>query len=306
LHLLPLAIHFDSDPVTLAGLKFPNRLGLAAGFDKNGRYVDALGSLGFGFIEIGTVTLRPQSGNRKPRVLRLRQDQSLINRMGFPNDGQEIVAKHLVQRRYRGICGVNIGKNANIPLDAATGDYIACLRALHRCADYVAINISSPNTAELRRLQHGERLRSLLNALVETRATLQRETQRLVPLFVKVSADLSDDELSDAAHSAIRCGIDGVIATNTTVMRDGLADENRNIEGGLSGPPLLARALHAVRCIRATVGCGMPIIGVGGVMSTADALAMRKAGADLVQIYTGLVYRGPALVRQIVRTLANA
>ncbi len=301
--LIPPVETRSSGAVRLMGLCFPNRLGLAAGLDKNGTSVDALGALGFGFIEIGTVTPLPQVGNARPRLFRLVEDQALINRMGFPNDGVHSVCRRLSVREYRGICGINIGKNAVTQLDNAIGDYVDCLKAIYAYCDYVAINISSPNTADLRRLQQGERLRSLLTELLESRQKLKIDTGRDVPLLIKLSADLDEIELVDAVRIATDVGIDGVIATNTTLCREGLQSDLAREEGGLSGVPLLERALRAVRTIRAAVGPGVPIIGVGGVASASDAAAMRAAGADLVQIYTGLVYRGPSLVREIVEAI---
>ena len=303
LHLLP-PLPAVSAPVALMGLRFPNRLGLAAGFDKNGAYIDALGALGFGFIEVGTVTLRPQSGNVRPRLFRLREDRALINRMGFPNDGAAIVCERLARRRYRGVCGVNIGKNAATSLDDAANDYVECLRTVHRHADYVAVNISSPNTLELRSLQQKARLSALLTALLESRALLAREHGRCAPLLVKLTADFGEDELASAARTALECGVDGLILVNTTVRREGLRSARQGEVGGLSGVPLFEKAKRAVQCVRAEVGASIPIIGVGGIASADDAALLRAAGADLIQIYTGLVYRGPALTREISRDSA--
>jgi dihydroorotate dehydrogenase len=284
------------------GLTFPNRLGLAAGLDKNAVCVDALGALGFGFIEVGTVTPKPQRGNIKPRLFRLTEDRALVNRMGFPNEGVEMICARLRKWRYgnaNGICGVNIGKNAATQLADAASDYVSALTAVYPVADYVAINISSPNTLELRRLQRGELLRSLLSALQATRSVLVREFGRNVPLLVKLAADLEDSELIDAVQVSVACGVDGIIATNTTVRREGITHRNRE-EGGLSGAPLLRRALHAVQCIRAEAGSDFPIIGVGGIDSAEAANAMRSAGADLLQVYTGFVYRGPKLIQEVL------
>lgn len=295
-----------TNPVELMGLTFPNRLGLAAGLDKNATCIDALGALGFGFIEAGTVTPRPQSGNERPRLFRLRKDGALINRMGFPNDGAAKACERLRTRRYRGVCGVSIGKNASTPLTAAHDDYISCLRTVYPVADYVAINISSPNTAELRTLQSADRLRPLLLCLAEARDALAREHARRVPLLIKFTSDALEDELALSARAAVECGVDGVIAVNTTTSRDGLTDVAGREAGGLSGAPLLPRAIAAVQCIRAEVGGAYPIVGVGGIDSAEDAAALRRAGADLLQIYTGLIYRGPALVREILRFGVNA
>ena len=288
-------------PVELMGLRFPNRLGLAAGFDKNAEALDGLGRLGFGFIEVGTVTPRPQPGQPRPRLFRHVRVNALINRLGFPNDGAAVVARRLRQRRYRGVVGVNIGKNAETPLDRAIDDYVACLRAVHGVADYVAVNISSPNTAALRDLHAAERLEPLLSGLLAERDTLRRGGTRRVPVLLKVSPDLDATALAAVASVALRVSLDGVIATNTTVRHvDATSTAG---PGGLSGAPLHSLSLEVVAALRHLLGSRVTIIGVGGVDSAAKALAMRAAGADLVQIYTGLVYRGPALVRQLVRAL---
>jgi dihydroorotate dehydrogenase len=286
-------------PVELMGLAFPNRVGLAAGFDKNAVAVDGLGRLGFGFIEVGTVTPRPQGGQPRPRLFRHASEQALINRLGFPNDGAAAIAKRLRRRRYRGVLGVNIGKNADTPLDRALDDYVACLRALHGVADYVAVNISSPNTAALRELHAPARLEPLLTGLMRERDALLRGSTRRLPLLLKVSPDLDGAALQAVASVALRVRIDGLIATNTTVQRGPAFEQT----GGLSGAPLHALALDTVAALRVLVGPDLPIVGVGGIDSVAKALAMRAAGADLIQIYTGLVYRGPALVRRLVRAL---
>jgi dihydroorotate dehydrogenase len=293
----------NSDPVSLMGLRFPNRLGVAAGLDKNGIAIDALGALGFGFIEVGTVTPRSQAGNAKPRLFRLARERALINRMGFPNDGVGAVLARLRMRRFSGICGVNIGKNSTTPLEYASEDYVACLRAVYSSADYVAINISSPNTAELRRLQHGYHLQQLLSALVDERGKREK-SGRLVPILVKLTCDLSESELIDAARIAVQCGIDGIIASNTTVAREGVGGGGKE-EGGLSGEPLRTRAMRSVSCIRSAVGPSYPVVGVGGIGSAEDALAMRSAGADLVQVYTGLIYRGPRLAADILKVVSS-
>jgi dihydroorotate dehydrogenase len=295
----------DCRPVSLFGLNFPNRLGVAAGLDKNGACIDGLGKLGFGFVEVGTVTPRPQPGNAKPRLFRLIEDRALINRMGFPNEGVQIVCERLRRRRFAGVCGVNIGKNADTPLEDAARDYVDCLTAVYDCADYVAINVSSPNTAGLRSLQSGDSLRGLLDAVVATRTLLERERGRHMPILVKLAADLSDADLIEATRAAVASGIDGIIATNTTLSRDGLRSNDAAQSGGLSGAPLLQRALHAVQCIRAEAGERLPIVGVGGIGSADDAIAMRSAGADLLQVYTGLIYRGPGLIREILASSAS-
>ena len=290
-------------PVDLIGLRFPNRVGLAAGFDKSAEAVDGLGRLGFGFVEVGTVTARAQGGQPRPRLFRHASASALINRLGFPNDGAAAVAKRLRLRHYRGVLGVNIGKNADTPIDRALDDYVACLRALHAVADYVTVNISSPNTAALRDLHAPERLEPLLRGLLRERDRLLLGYARRLPLLLKVSPDLDRTALESVARVATGAGIDGIVATNTTVQRSAAFDGSANQSGGLSGAPLHALALETVAALRAIVGPGLPIIGVGGIDSVTKALAMRAAGADLVQIYTGLVYRGPALVKRLVRAL---
>jgi dihydroorotate dehydrogenase len=289
------------EAVECLGLTFPNRLGLAAGFDKNATAVDGLGALGFGFIEVGTVTPRPQAGQPRPRLFRLPAAGALINRLGFPNDGAATVAARLGARRFAGVVGVNIGKNADTPLARAVDDYVSCLRAVRGVADYVAINISSPNTPALRELQAPARLEPLLTALLAER---RRDAGgRRVPLLIKISPDLTPSELSDLAGLARSLPLDGVIAVNTTVGRAGLAAAGRGPAGGLSGAPLQPLARETVVRLRDALGPAVPIIGVGGVDSAAAARALRSAGADLVQIYTGLVYRGPALVGACRRAL---
>lgn len=284
------------------GLEFANRVGLAAGFDKNGLCIDALGALGFGFIEVGTITPRPQPGNPRPRVFRLPASHAVINRMGFPNEGVEALVARLARRRFRGICGVNIGKNAATPLDEAGGDYAACLRAVYAHADYVTLNISSPNTAGLRELQQQARLAPLLESLLELRARLAREHRRHVPLLVKLSPDMTEEDLTATARIIGSLAIEGVIATNTTIARPGLEGQRVAGEtGGLSGAPLLELSLVTVRRLRAALGARAVIIGVGGIDSVSAAQAMLAAGADLIQVYTGLVYRGPRLIRELAR-----
>jgi dihydroorotate dehydrogenase len=289
-----------SAPVSLLGLSFPNRLGLAAGFDKNARYIDALGWLGFGFIEVGTVTPRAQAGQRKPRLFRIEQARVLINRMGFPNEGAAAIDARLSRRSYRGVCGVNIGKNATTSIGDATSDYVECFRAVAGHADYVAVNVSSPNTKDLRRLQQVDQLRPMLEALLSERERMRASDSRSVPLLVKISPDLSTEEMIAIAELIRELRMDGVIATNTTLSRPGVAATKLAAEeGGLSGAPLLPLALQALRTLRATLGSSIPIIAVGGIDSAAAARDAISAGADLVQIYTGLVYRGPALLREI-------
>lgn len=288
-------------PVTLMGLQFPNRIGIAAGLDKNGVCIDALGALGVGCVEVGTVTPRPQPGNPPPRIFRLTRARALINRMGFPNDGVEALCERLQARTFRGICGVNIGKNAATPLANATQDYVACLKSVAPFADYVTVNVSSPNTAGLRSLQSSNSLKPMLQALLAERERLPRR----LPLLVKIAPDLEDEALSELAALLRELNIDGVIATNTTLRRDTGLGARGAEQGGLSGAPLRALSLEVVRKLRGMLGPHFPIVGVGGIASLADAQAMRAAGADLVQIYTGLIYEGPGLITALRRGLRD-
>lgn len=309
----PLACVIDQerivDPVALAGLVFPNRVGLAAGLDKNGRCIDAFGAMGFGSVEVGTVTPLAQPGNPKPRMFRLPRAEALINRLGFNNDGLAAFIANVRQANFRnrgGILGLNIGKNAATPMSRAVDDYLACLAGVYPHADYVTVNVSSPNTAGLRDLQGEAALDALLAALRSRRSELAEEHGRSVPMFVKVAPDLAQREIETIAATLRRHGVDGVVATNTTLGRDGVAGlRHANEAGGLSGAPLRAAADRVIHALRAALGAGFPIIGVGGVTRAADALAKRTAGADLVQVYTGLIYKGPALVMESARALAR-
>jgi dihydroorotate dehydrogenase len=298
------------DPVTVAGLRFPNRVGLAAGLDKNGRCIDGLGAMGFGFIEVGTVTPKAQPGNPKPRMFRLPEAQALINRLGFNNDGLEAFLANVRRahsfRAAGGVVGLNIGKNATTPIENAAADYLAGLTGVFPHADYVSVNISSPNTKNLRTLQSDDALDALLGALTSHKALLEQQQARRVPMFLKIAPDLDDEQIGVIAATLRRHGVDGVIATNTTIARDavqGLAHADE--AGGLSGAPVREASNRVVRALRAALGPEFPIIGVGGVMSAADAKAKVAAGADLVQVYTGFIYRGPALVPEIARALAG-
>ncbi|WP_394755650.1 quinone-dependent dihydroorotate dehydrogenase [Rhodoferax sp.] len=305
--------HRVNDPITLAGLTFPNRVGLAAGLDKNARCIDGLGAMGFGFVEVGTVTPLAQPGNPKPRLFRLPQAQALINRFGFNNEGLTSFVANIKNsafyRQRQGahgekealplLLGLNIGKNAATPIERATEDYLACLDAVYPYADYVVVNISSPNTQNLRSLQSDEALDSLLGAVAHRRQTLAAQHGKQVPLFVKIAPDLEATQVAVIAATLRRHGMDGVIATNTTLNRDavkGLAHADET--GGLSGAPVLAMSNRVIGQLRAALGPDFPIIGVGGVMSADDAVSKIRAGADLVQIYTGLIYHGPRLVQQ--------
>ena len=291
----------EVDPVTCMGLRFPNRLGLAAGLDKDGDHIDGLGRLGFGFIEVGTVTPRPQPGNRRPRLFRLPRAEALINRMGFNNRGVEHLVERIRRRRYDGVLGVNIGKNFDTPLSGALDDYLFGLRRVHPWADYVTVNISSPNTPGLRDLQGEARLRGLLEPLVAAREALAAQNGRRVPLLVKVAPDLREEDIAAMAAVIAGCGVDGVIATNTTIDKTAVAGLRHGAEqGGLSGRPLFERSTEVLARFRAHLPASMTLVAAGGVFSRADFEAKRAAGADLVQVYTGLVYRGPALVREIL------
>jgi dihydroorotate dehydrogenase len=298
-----------SDPVTLAGLKFPNRIGLAAGLDKNGRCIDGLGAMGFGFIEVGTVTPMPQPGNPKPRMFRLPEAQALINRLGFNNEGLAAFVANVKRARFRergGILGLNIGKNAATPIARAVDDYLTCLDGVYPHADYVTVNISSPNTKNLRALQNDDALDELLSAVRERDRQLAREHGRKVPIFVKIAPDLDDSQVDAIAATLKKHHIDGVVATNTTISRDTVKHLKHGEEdGGLSGAPVLAASNRVIAQLRAVLGKDFPIIGVGGVMSGADAASKIAAGADLVQIYTGFIYGGPGLVTEAARAIAG-
>jgi dihydroorotate dehydrogenase len=298
------------DPLHLAGLNFPNRVGLAAGLDKDGRCIDGLGAMGFGFIEVGTVTPLPQPGNPKPRIFRVTEADALVNRLGFNNAGLDAFVANVQRaktfRAQGGLLGLNIGKNAATPIDKAHDDYLAGLRGVYPHADYVTVNISSPNTQNLRSLQSDEQLQWLLQRLMERRAELARD-HGPKPIFVKIAPDLEEEQVRAIAATLQHHGLDGVIATNTTVSRHGVNHlRNGQETGGLSGAPLLAASNRVIRMLRAELGRKFPIIGVGGVMSGDDALSKLKAGADLVQLYTGLIYRGPALVTEVARALKRS
>ena len=294
-------------PVTVAGLRFPNRVGLAAGLDKNGRCIDALGAMGFGFIEVGTVTPKAQPGNPKPRMFRLPEADALINRLGFNNDGLDAFLASVQRAGFRkagGMLGLNIGKNAATPIERAADDYLIGLAGVYPHADYVTVNISSPNTKNLRALQSDEALDALLGTLQERRQQLITEHRRSVPMFVKIAPDLDEAQVEVIAQTLKKNAIDGVIATNTTIARDAVKDLPHAEEtGGLSGRPVFEASNRVIRLLRAALGPVFPIVGVGGVLSGADAKAKIEAGADLVQIYTGLIYRGPALVRECASAL---
>ena len=297
------------DPVTIAGLSFPNRVGLAAGLDKNARCIDAFGAMGFGFVEVGTVTPKAQPGNPKPRMFRLPRAQALINRLGFNNDGVEAFVANVRKSGFRGkgrILGLNIGKNAATPIERAADDYLLALDAVYPHADYVTVNISSPNTRNLRELQSDDALAALLGTLSARRRQLSQQHARQVPLFVKIAPDLEPEQVSHIARILREHGMDGVIATNTTVSRSAVQGLPHATEaGGLSGAPVREASNQVIRQLRQALGRDFPIIGVGGILSAADAVGKIDAGADLVQIYTGLIYQGPALVQQAAKALRN-
>lgn len=294
-------------PCTLMGMQLANPIGLAAGLDKNGAYIDALGNLGFGFIEVGTVTPRAQPGNPKPRMFRLPRANALINRLGFNNQGLDAFLANVQRSQWRkqgGILGLNIGKNADTPIERAADDYLIGLEGVYPHADYVTVNISSPNTKNLRALQSGDELSALLGQLADKRRALEDQHQRRVPMAVKIAPDLTQEQIDAIADTLPRHGIDGVIATNTTLSRDAVTGQAHADEaGGLSGAPVHELSLKVIRRLKEQLGNSLAIIGVGGVMSGQQAREKMAAGADAVQLYTGLIYRGPALVGECVNAV---
>lgn len=296
-------------PCTLMGMQLENPIGLAAGLDKNGAYIDALGNLGFGFIEVGTVTPRAQPGNPKPRMFRLPRANALINRLGFNNQGLPAFLANVQRSQWRkqgGILGLNIGKNADTPIERAADDYLIGLEGVYPHADYVTVNISSPNTKNLRALQSGDELSALLAQLADKRRALEDQHQCRVPMAVKIAPDLTQEQIDAIADTLPRHGIDGVIATNTTLSRDAVAGQAHAEEaGGLSGAPVHELSLKVIRRLKEQLGNSLAIIGVGGVLSGQQAREKMAAGADAVQLYTGLIYRGPALVGECVRATAK-
>ncbi len=309
------------DPITLAGLKFPNRVGMAAGLDKNARCIDGLGAMGFGFVEVGTVTPLAQPGNPKPRMFRLPAANALINRLGFNNGGLDAFIANVQQSALRQsknpslLLGLNIGKNAATPIEKATDDYLICLDGVYLHADYITVNISSPNTKNLRSLQSDEALDALLGAIAERREQLAQKHGQRKPIFLKIAPDLEVDQVAVIAATLKRYGTDsggqvnnawGVIGTNTTLSREAVKGMPHAEEaGGLSGAPVLDKSNAVIRQLRAALGKSFPIIGVGGIMSAADAVSKIQAGADVVQIYTGLIYQGPALVKDAALAIKN-
>jgi dihydroorotate dehydrogenase len=303
------------DPIELAGLKFANRVGLAAGLDKNAHSIDGLAGMGFGFVEVGTVTPKAQAGNPKPRMFRLPQANALINRLGFNNDGLDAFIANVQRSKVRQrmgknplanplILGLNIGKNATTPIENAVDDYLTCLDGVYPHADYVTVNISSPNTKNLRALQSDEALDALLSAIAARRDQLVNHHARRVPIFVKIAPDLDAAQVDVIAATLLRHQMDGVVATNTTLNREAVKGLPHAEEtGGLSGSPVLQASNRVISQLRIALGKGFPIIGVGGIMSGADAVSKIAAGADVVQIYTGLIYKGPELVTQAARAI---
>jgi dihydroorotate dehydrogenase len=308
LGLTRLAAKPAPDPRTVMGISFPNPVGLAAGLDKDGAYIDGLASLGFGSIEIGTVTPRPQGGNPKPRIFRLPQAQGIINRMGFNNGGVDAFVANVQASRFyqdkQGVLGLNIGKNADTPIERAADDYLHCLQKVYPYASYVTVNISSPNTKNLRQLQGASELDALLSQLKDAQSRLADQHKRYVPITLKIAPDIDSEQVKNIAGALLRHKIDGVIATNTTLARSAVEGMAHGAEaGGLSGAPVFELSNIVIRALKAELGDALPIIGVGGIMKGADAKAKIDAGAQLVQLYSGLIYAGPALVRDCVRAL---
>lgn len=292
------------DPVEVFGITFPNRIGLAAGLDKNGSCIDAFAALGFGHIEIGTVTPRPQPGNPKPRLFRLPKAKGLINRFGFNNQGVDQLIKNVKASKYTGILGINIGKNFDTPVEKATEDYLICLEKVYPYATYVTVNISSPNTANLRQLQFGEALDELLVAINGKQAELTERYNQKIPILIKIAPDLSEQEIEQLAETFVKFKVDGVIATNTTFSRKGVEGlEHAEEQGGLSGMPVLEQSNFVLQRLSLLTGSQFPIIGVGGICDAAAAYDKIKLGASLVQIYSGIIYQGPKLITDIAKTL---
>ncbi len=293
----------SSHQTTLCGLTFPNRIGLAAGFDKNGDYIDALASLGFGFIEVGTVTLQPQDGNPKPRIFRLTEDQAIINRLGFNNKGSDYLIKRLKKINYRGILGINIGKSHSTELRHASDEYVQLFTKIYPYASYVTVNISSPNTKELRELQHGDLLSTLLRNLKNAQTMLNQQHNKYVPLVIKIAPDLTSAELAQMTEILLDEKIDAVIATNTTLQRDGASDPLASQPGGLSGKPLRAHSTAIIKQLSLLLADKIPIIASGGILNVHDAHEKLNAGAQLIQLYTGLIYSGPSLIKTLVENI---
>ena len=294
----------QSKPVEVMGITFPNAVGLAAGLDKNGECINAFAAMGFGFVEVGTVTPRPQPGNEKPRIFRIEQANAVINRMGFNNKGVDYLVDQVRKANFTGVLGINIGKNKETPDENAKDDYIHCMRKVYNFATYITINISSPNTPGLRSLQYGDALNELLSALKVEQKTLAEQWGKYVPIAVKIAPDLTEEEVNSIAQSLIDNNIDGVIATNTTLSREGVEGlEHGNEQGGLSGAPVKDKSTQVIALLAKALDQKLPIIGVGGISSGADAKEKIAAGASLVQVYTGFIYQGPELVKDIANAL---
>lgn len=291
---------------SVMGIDFPNPVGLAAGLDKNGEAILGLSSLGFGFIEIGTITPRPQPGNPKPRIFRLPQAQAIINRMGFNNKGVDYLLERVQKAKFSGVLGINIGKNIDTPVERAVDDYLLCLDKVYQYASYVTVNISSPNTPGLRSLQFGESLQELLGALQQRREELAQQQGRRVPIAVKIAPDMSDEEIVDVAQIILDCGMDAIIATNTTLERQAVTGmQHADEAGGLSGAPVREQSTHVVKVLAEHLQGRLPIIAVGGITSAEHAAEKIAAGASLVQIYSGFIYQGPALIRESIDAIAS-
>lgn len=302
----PFVKPIPANPVEVMGLTFPNPVGMAAGLDKNGDCFNALGQLGFGFVEIGTITPRPQPGNPKPRLFRLPEHQGIINRMGFNNKGVAHLVEQVKRRRYSGILGINIGKNFDTPVEKAADDYQLCMQAVYEYADYITVNISSPNTPGLRDLQFGESLKSLLETVKAEQLALEKIHNRYVPVAVKIAPDMDEIAIQQVAEVLINSGLDGVIATNTTISREGVeGSKNADEAGGLSGAPVRDKSTEVIARLSEALGGKLPIIGVGGILNGADAAEKIKAGASLVQVYSGFIYRGPELIAESAKAIAN-
>jgi len=294
----------QNKPVSVMGINFPNPVGLAAGLDKNGECINAFAAMGFGFVEVGTVTPRPQPGNDKPRIFRLPEANAVINRMGFNNKGVDYLVSQVQAANFKGVLGINIGKNKDTPEENAKDDYIHCMRKVYNFATYITVNISSPNTPGLRSLQYGEALDDLLSSLKAEQKVLAEQYDKYVPVAVKIAPDLSEDEVKSIAKSLIDNGIDGVIATNTTLSREGVEGLEFGTEmGGLSGQPVKDKSTQVIKLLGEALDNKLPIIGVGGIASSDDANEKLQAGASLVQVYTGFIYQGPPLVKEIVNGL---
>lgn len=294
------------EPIELMGLQFKNPIGLAAGLDKNGDYISGLGALGFGFIEVGTVTPRPQPGNPKPRLFRIPEREAIINRMGFNNKGVDYLLDRIRECRYDGILGVNIGKNFDTPVENALDDYLICLRKVYPHANYIVLNISSPNTPGLRSLQFGDSLDQLLSRMKEEQLLLQKQYLNYVPLVLKIAPDMTDEEVQLVAGKLMEHEMDGVIATNTTIGREGVeAFATSEEAGGLSGTPVFEKSTRVLRTLSQALGGKIPIIGVGGIMTAEDAVEKLRAGASLVQVYTGFIYHGPGLISNSAKAMGE-